>query len=165
MRARPTLALLFVALAPGACATVEPPPVGLTGSAPQPIDGFDWLLHLDADTAHLAYGVPESDDLRLGLNCERGSGRVGLVTIAESGESPVIFLESGGETGQFPAQSDPSDLHDAPILTAVARSSEPVLRQFRRVGWLALWNEGEREAYAPHPASRPDIERFFAFCG
>ena len=63
------------------------------------------------------------------------------------------------------AEGEPSPLHDALILTASAEVSEPVLQRFRRVGWVALWREGVRETYAPHPASAPNIERFFAFCG
>jgi len=30
---------------------------------------------------------------------------------------------------------------------------------------MAQWRNGEREAYAPHPDSAANIERFFAFCG
>ena len=166
MRAPALLVLSGLVLGAAACATVEPAPeAAAAGPSPAPVEGYDWLLTLDDDMAHLAFGAPESDDLQLGFNCRQGSSRVGMVTIAEGGNAPVIFLESGGETGQFAADGEPSPLHDALILTASAEVSEPVLQRFRRVGWVALWREGVRETYAPHPASAPNIERFFAFCG
>jgi hypothetical protein len=56
-------------------------------------------------------------------------------------------------------------LHDGVLLTAEAAAGAPVFQRFRRLGWMALWQDGEREAYAPHPESEPNIERFFAFCG
>lgn len=166
MRAPALLALSGLVLGAAACATVEPPPeVAASSPAPLPIEGYDWLLTLDDETAHLAYGAPESDDLHLGFNCRRGSGRVGLVSIGEDGDEPVIFLESGGETERFEAETEPSALHDALILTAGAGVSAPVLQRFRRVGWMAQWRDGEREAYAPQPGSETNVEKFFVFCG
>lgn len=170
MRAPALLALSGLALSVAACATVEAPaPVSVaepgSGGAPLPVENYDWLLVVDEDAAQLAYGLPESDHLLVGLNCGRGSGRIELVAIGGYDDAPVIVLESGGETGRFPAESEVSDLHDALIFTAATTSSEPVLQRFRRVGWLAQWQGGERDAYAPQPGSGPNIERFFAFCG
>ena len=168
MRATALLVLSGLALGAAACASVEPPAAALPpppGPGPAPVETQDWFYSADDDAARLAYGVAESDDLKIGLDCRRGSGRLELVTIAEQGAKAEILVESGGETGRFAAGSEPSQLNDGVILTAEASAAEPVFQRFRRVGWLALWRDGEREAYAPHPPSRPDIERFFAFCG
>lgn len=169
MRLPALLALSGLALSAAACATVEPrSSAALTDAvspAPLPVEGYDWMLVANEETADLAYGVPESDHLLMGLNCRRGSARIGLTTLAEHDEERVILLESGGETGRFPATAEVSELHDALIFTGETTASEPVLQRFRRVGWLAQWRDGEREAYAPHPGSAANIERFFAFCG
>lgn len=170
MRVPALLALAGLTLGAAACATVEPPPappepVPAAGAAPLPTEGHDWLLSTDDDTARLAYGVPESDDLKLGFDCRRGSGRLEIVALAEKGAKAEISLESGGESERFPARSEPSQLNDGVILIADASSAEPVFQRFRRVGWIALWRNGERDAYAPHPGSLPRIEDFFAFCG
>jgi len=171
MRTRALAALTGLALTAAACATVDPSPALSpaasveAGPAPSPVAGYDWMLTIHDDEAYLVWGVPESDDMALGFKCRRGAGRAGLVSLGEDGDAPVILLESGGETGRFAAESELSLLHDAPILTADAMLSEPVLQRFRRLGWIAQWRGGGREAYAPHPGSEPNIEDFFAFCG
>ena len=170
MRVPVLLVLSGLTLGAAACAGVEPIapaplPSPVAGPAPLPVDGYDWFYHADEESARLAYGLAESDDLKLGLECLRASGRLALNAIAEKGAKPEIYVESGGETERFPASAEPSQIHDGVFLTAEASTAEPVFQRFRRAGWLAQWRDGERETYAPHPESAPDIERFFAFCG
>ena len=94
-----------------------------------------------------------------------GSGRLALSAVGGPDAKPEIYVEAGGETERFPAQSEPSQLNDGVFLTAEADADAPVFQRFRRVGWLAMWLDGERQAYTPQPESAPNIERFFAFCG
>lgn len=159
------LGLLIAGLA--ACASVEAPapaPLAASSGAPVPIEGYDWHLSTDETEAKLAYGLAESDELRLGLSCTLGSGRLEVSAMRPAGVRE-IHLESGGETERFPARSEPSQLHEGVFLTADTRTAEPVFQRFRKVGWLADWQGTKRETYVPHPAAAPDIERFFAFCG
>ncbi|MBW8305201.1 MAG: hypothetical protein K0M78_15070 [Brevundimonas sp.] len=168
MRTRALVALSALTLGAAACAPVEPPapaPSPAPGGAPAPVEGYDWFYSPDDDTARLAYGLAESDDLKLGFDCRRGAGRLEMVAIAEKGAKAEIHLEAGGETARFPADVEPSELHDGVFLSAGASTSEPVFQRFRRIGWLAQWRDGQREAYAPQPGSASNIERFFAFCG
>jgi len=169
MRAPALIILTGLTLGAAACATVEvpvePSPGAAAFSAPAPVADHDWFYHLDGEDARLVYGLAESDDLRLGLDCTRGSGRLALSAVGGPDAKPEIHVEAGGETERFPAQSEPSQLHDGVFLTAEAEADAPVFQRFRRIGWLALWLDGERQAYAPQPESAPNIERFFAFCG
>ncbi|MDO9587539.1 MAG: hypothetical protein Q8R45_02565 [Brevundimonas sp.] len=169
MRAPAMIVLSGLALAAAACATVESspvttPPTNSVG-APAPVVGHDWFYHLDGDAARLVYGLAESDDMRLGLDCDRASGRLVLSAAGGPDAQSWIHIEAGGESERFPARSEPSELHDGVFLTAVAATDAPVFQRFRSVGWLALWQDGELQAYAPHPESAPDIEKFFTFCG
>lgn len=168
MRAPALLVLTALSLGAAACASTGPAPTTAAAeasSSPAPVEGYDWFFHQDADNARLAYGLAESDDLRIGLDCARASGRLELSATAAHGAKPEIHLEAGGDTERFPAASEPSEIVDGVFLTAQARADEPVFLRFRRIGWLALWQGGERHAYAAHPQSAPNIERFFAFCG
>lgn len=169
MRAPVLIILTGLALGAAACATVETPTEPATGvassGAPAPVADHDWFYHRDGSEARLVYGLAESDDLRLGLDCSQGTGRLALSAVGGPDAKPEIYIEAGGETERFPAQSEPSELHDGVFLTAEADADAPVFQRFRRIGWLALWLDGERQAYAPQPESAPNIERFFAFCG
>jgi len=169
MRAPVLIVLSGLMLGASACATVETPaelaPVVVSSGAPAPVADHDWFYHRDGEEARLAYGLAESDDLRLGLDCRQGSGRLALSAVGGPDAKPEIHVEAGGETERFAARSEPSQLHEGVFLTAEAAADAPVFQRFRRDGWLALWLNGERQAYAPHPESAPNIERFFAFCG
>ena len=169
MRAARLTILTGLALAAAACATVEtppaPPPAVASSGPPAPIADHDWFYNRDGGQARLVYGLAESDDLRLGLDCSEGAGRVALSAVGAPDAKPEIHIEAGGETERFAANSEPSQLNDGVFLTAEADADVPVFQRFRQVGWLALWLDGERQAYAPHPESAPNIERFFAFCG
>lgn len=152
-----------------ACSTM-PPTTTVAASPsvaarPAPVEGYDWFYNQDSREARLAYGLAESDDLRLGLDCEQGSGQLALSAVGGPGAKAEIRIEAGGETRRFAARSEPSQLHEGVFLTAEARADEPVFQRFRRLGWLAVWHDGERRAYAPHAASADAIERFFAHCG
>ena len=164
----PWLPVLALAALTSACASVETPEPVVTAavapSAPAPTAGYDWHYTPDGGAARLAYGVEASDDLRLGLDCTAGSGKVDLTALGQTGDRE-IYLESGGETERFRAEGEPSQLHDGDILTASVATSAPLMQRFRRVGWIAQWIDGQREVYAPHPGSEAGVERFFAMCG
>jgi hypothetical protein len=156
-----------VALGAAACAgptALTAPPVATASGAPEPVEGYDWFLHRDGDTARLVYGLAESDDLRLGLDCRRGAGRLDVSAPGDDGDAWIV-LESGGEMDRLRARAEPSELHDGVFLTAAATTQAPVFQRFRRLGWLAVWSGETRQAYAPHPGSLGEVERFFAFCG
>ena len=169
MRVPVLIVLTGLSLGAAACATVEAPvesaPEAVSAGAPVPVEGHDWFYHRDGTDARLVYGLAESDDLRLGLDCTEGSGRLALSAIGGPEAKAEIHVESGGETERFPARSEPSEIHNGVFLTAETAADTPVFQRFRRIGWLAVWQDGVRQAYAPHPASVPNIERFFAFCG
>lgn len=127
--------------------------------------GYDWHFTSQEDGAALAYGVANSDDVRLSLHCQTGQPGLMLYKDVEEGAAPVIHLESGGETERFPADAEPSMLTGGVILSTRADPGLPVFQRFRRVGWLASWVGDRREAYAAHPGSEAAVERFFTACG
>ena len=146
-------------------AEVAPTPIPPDFAAPQPVAAYDWFFHRNEAGASLAYGLAESDDVRIALSCDAGSGRLSLMRDIEAEATPEILIESGGDTERFPARSEPSILSGGQIVTAEADADLPVFQRFRRLGWLAVWQDGRREALAPHPGSAQNVERFFAACG
>ncbi|WP_333590770.1 hypothetical protein [Brevundimonas sp.] len=166
-RARVGLCLLGAGVVLAACSTASPPqrPITTTGGAPAPVEGYDWFLNEDGAATQLVYGLHESDDVRLTLACERADGRLEVSAHGPTGGPAEIHLESGGETERLHAKAEALEISDGDWLTAAARTSDPVFQRFRRVGWIALWQGGERHAYAPHADSAGRIEQFFGRCG
>lgn len=168
MRCASLLSLTALTVLMAGCATVAPDPASselASTGAPQPIDGHDWFFTADGTDAKLAYGVADSDDLKLGLDCAQGSGRLNLIASADDEAAPEIHIESGGDTERYAAQAEPAGVHDGLILTAQAQADAPVFQRFRRLGWLAVWQGTDRQTYVPQASSRDRIEQFFAFCG
>lgn len=162
------LMLLSAAAVTTACASmpaspVEPAPAG--SGAPQPLEGYDWFVDGDDGDVQLTFGRDESDNVWMTLRCQPGSGTIGLDHYVAPDGARAIALESGGETGTWPARREPDDLNDGVYLTAEASASAPVFQRFRRLGWIAAYGPDWRTPMVAHPASAPRVERFFAACG
>lgn len=161
------LSILGTLVLTSACASVEPvskAPARAATAAPQPVAGYDWHLTTGEGSARLAYGIAESDELKLGLDCAAGSSRIDIIATAPTG-SRTLLLESGGETERFAAEGEPSQLSDGDLLTASTAADIPVFQRFRRLGWMAQWIGGDnRETYVARPGTQVDIELFFALC-
>lgn len=175
MKCRVLILPLATGLLAAACASMDvdapapdagpaAPPVP-AASAPSPIPNYDWHLNRHEDEVSLAYGVADSDDVRLSLHCRAGASTVTLHKDVEDGAPSVIHLESGGETERFPAEGEPSLLSGGVILTAETALGHPVFQRFRRLGWIASWVGDRREPYAAHPGSETAVEGFFSACG
>lgn len=165
MRALKLIPPLLAVGALAACATQGSAPAsGLAASSPAPMAGYDWFLDQDEQELTLAYGVANSDEMRLQLVCQSGSGALQLAAMFDT-PARVLQLESGGDTERYPARSESAGIHDGQYVSAEARTKDPVFQRFRSLGWIALWEGDKREAFAAHPAARPQIERFFSRCG
>ena len=81
------LALCLAAVsAAAACATRPDATVAemaTTTGAPEPMRGYDWFLNRDDDEVSLAYGVANSDDVKLHLSCQAGAGALELTASAD----------------------------------------------------------------------------------
>jgi len=164
-RALSSLAIGTALIALTACTTAPDAPEVIAGAgAPTPVEGYDWFLHADAGETILAYGLADSDEVKLHLACRTGSGRLDL-TAHGPHDAREIHLESGGDTERFPAASEPSVIHDGALLTASTTTDQPVFLRFRRLGWIAAWHGDTREVYVAHPGSETRVADFFAACG
>lgn len=165
MHATKTVPALLALSALAACATPAPVSTSVADAgAPAPVANYDWHLHQEPGEDTLAYGLANSDELKLQLVCRTGSGRLELAAIADK-PMRELYLESGGDTERYPARSEAAGINDGEYVSADAQTKDPVFQRFRRLGWIAAWQGDDRETYAAHPASKPDIERFFAACG
>ncbi|WP_225212444.1 hypothetical protein [Brevundimonas guildfordensis] len=136
-----------------------------TSAAPLPVAGYDWFLNDDPDEPRLSYGMAQSDDVPLSLMCAPGSGKIGLSLATDRApQRRSLTVESGGDSETFPAQVEPSDMHDGLYLVATAPASHPVFQRFDRLGWLAVWNDDQRAVMAAQPGSESRAARFLEQC-
>lgn len=137
---------------------------GAPASAPLPVANHDWFFDRDQQELTLAYGIANSDDLKLQLVCQTGTGALELAAVFDR-PSRVLLLESGGDTERYPARSEPAGIHEGQYVTANAKTKDPVFQRFRTLGWIALWEGDNRDTLVAHPTSKATVERFFAACG
>jgi hypothetical protein len=147
----------------GACSTT---------SAPAPVEsaapaGMRWIYHLDlSKQAHLSYGVPDTDNVGIGLQCRRKAAVVTFFTSADKGPAGAgqVRLQSGKAKGRYAARLERSELTDGWDALGEIPLADPVLAAFEKTG---LINQVEDKTYPQNARSaleRADIKRFFDFC-
>lgn len=159
---------LLLAATLGACATqrdreAAPAPASPT---PAPTEGVDWIFNAEEDSAELIFGTPQSDDVRLAIECRGGGDPVlGLTLLAAAGAPGEIVLRSGGRTQRYAANSEPDELNGGVILTSrLARKSDPVIQALRETGWLTVIHGGRPDNYIPQH-NNTAVADFFRWCG
>ena len=117
---------------------------------------FGLYFNDNGETASLAYGEANSDNVALMLECGKGSGRVQVSDIAR-GEAPAaLVLASGRKTSALRARLEASDGGPA-ILTADAPLAGDALQGFRKTGRLVV-SQGE-DALRRRRRARPSAPR------
>jgi hypothetical protein len=138
-----------------------------TLAAPTPVSGMSWFLSEEGDTAKLAYGKSASDEVKLVLACQKGSGKLSVsrfVATAKAGDPPILTLASGSARGHWLAESKPAA--DGAELSVEMTTTEPAIDAFMRHGWVdAVLANGDVEGMAPQPADKAAVQRFFDYCG
>ena len=162
---KPILPVLLAAAMLAACTTtgkgVTP---DVAGPRPTAAPGLDWILNAEEDSALLVYGAPESDDMRLSLECRGGQvAELGLVAVGPAGAPAEIVISSGGKTQRYPARSEEEPMTGGVMLMARAAKSDPVIVAFRESGWLSVGPAGRAENLIPqHNTSA--VADFFEWC-
>ena len=116
-------------------------------------------------TVALAYGLPNSDDVALMLQCAKGSGDVEVSDTARDGAATVIVLSSDGRSAKVPVWIEPADSEGPRILSGKLKLASPALQGFRRSGKIEVANGPARYIIAAAPGERDGVERFFRVCG
>lgn len=163
------LAVLAGGLFAAACqATSEAdaagPPLAPSARQPdiQPAPLAYGLHFLDlGDEARLAYGAPDSDAVKLMLQCAKGSGRIEVSDNAEAGSNHLV-LSSGDNTDELSGRIEPGVTR--PIVMATAPAAASAFRSFRENGRIAVGAGDGSYVIAANSAERPGLERFFQLC-
>ena len=118
------------------------------------------------DSAGLAYGVANSDDVDLMLQCDRGARRVEITDVVHAGarKGQALTLISGGARSDLPTRVEVDEERGAPLASGRAPTDSPALLAFRKTGRMTV-KLGEREqTYTATTAELASVARFFAVC-
>ena len=117
------------------------------------------------ETVALAYGLPNSDDVALMLQCRKGSGRVELTDTARDASATAIVLTADGRRTSVPVRVEESEGAGGKILTGHMPLSAPALQGLRKSGLVEVAGGRSRYAIIIAEDQRPGVERFFKVCG
>jgi hypothetical protein len=118
------------------------------------------------DTAGLAYGEADSDNVGLMMQCERGARRVEITDAVHAGarKGETLVLASGGARSQLPTRVEVDEERGAPLASGQALTDNPVLTAFRKSGRVTVKLGAREQAYVASPAELISVARFFAVC-
>ena len=117
------------------------------------------------ESVALAYGLPNSDDVALMLQCAKGSARVELTDTARDAAVTAIVLTADGRRTSVPVRTEASEAGESKLLTGQLPLSAPALQGFRKSGLIEVASGRSRYAITVAQAQRPGVERFFKVCG
>ena len=115
------------------------------------------------ETVALAYGLPNSDDVALMLECAKGSARVDLSDTVRDKKATTVVLAAGGKKTSVAVQHQQGEEDE--ILAGKLPLSAPALQAFRQTGVLQVSSGQSRYTITAGPGARPGVERFFKVCG
>lgn len=136
--------------------------VGQTPLEPTAASGFAFHFLDEGESAKLAYGQANSDNVGLMLQCAKGSRTVEVSDIVRSRPASTMTLASQGQSAELKTEIQPGP--SAAIAVARAPAANPALQGFRRSGQLQVSYAGLKYAMAARPDERASVERFFSMC-
>ena len=134
-------------------------------SGPKLAGGFGLYFQDEGPDVKLAYGVADSDDVALMLQCSKGSGAVQVTDVARDSARPMLVLASNDGVSVLSASLQPNPEGVAPLLAARTSVDSPALAAFRHTGRIAVRNGDFRYAITATSAENAEVRRFFAACG
>ena len=154
--------LLTALAAAGACVALGG---CFTSAEPRLADGFGLYFQDEGSDVKLVYGLADSDDVALMLQCSKGAGEVQVTDVARDSARPVLVLASNDGVSVLAASLQPNPEGAAPLLAAQATVDSPALAAFRRTGRISVRNGDFRYGVAATGEEGAAVRRFFAACG
>ena len=120
----------------------------------------------DGETAGLAHGEANTDNVDLMLQCDKGARRVEITDAAHPGarKGEALTLISDGARSDLPTRVEVDEERGAPLASGGATTDTPALIAFRKTGRMTVKLGAREQAYAATPGELISVARFFAVC-
>lgn len=149
----------------GCLAIRDTGPAGHGISQPGPNQFGLFYSQTPQEGAKLVYGAPNSDDVRLMLDCMPGSGRIEVIQAYGPAHDSPMTLSSGFSRTRLAGKAEDDGETGEKDAIAWTTPRSAALRQFRRSGRLVVSGPGYRSQVAVKTAERQAVGRFFQACG
>lgn len=154
-----TLAIVAVGFTVGALAGCQ----HLSGQVGDGPAGLGFYFFDEGQTGKLVYGVADSDDVDLMLECIKGSREM-EVTLVKEPDGKRLKLTSGTQQSELAGRVLPNEESGGHDLAAEAPTDSPALIGFRQTGRLEAVNGKNHVGMSAKPSEMDSIARFFAAC-
>jgi hypothetical protein len=129
--------------------------------------GRAFYFNQDGDSASLAYGRANSDDVDLMLQCQKGSRDIQIIDVAhvppQAKGAVVLTLISGEATSDLEAQLGPDETGQT-LANTHAPIDLPAFTGFRKTGVISVRLGGRLSALTASPGELIGVAKFFAVC-
>jgi hypothetical protein len=136
---------------------------GTGGSKTQLFSQFGLYFNQDDQSASLAYGKPNSDEVGLMLQCAKGSRQVDITDVARSVGAERLVLTSGRQRLDIPVKVS-MDESGAPLANTRLPIDAPVLQGFRSSGSMDVRLGSLRYGMSAEHGSASPVAMFFDAC-
>jgi hypothetical protein len=125
---------------------------------------FEWFASQYRNTGGLSFAVAETDNVRVAMECERGSRSVRVSAVDPNAAGTQLVIGSGDASATLPATpSNDTMIDDSTYAAAITDVEHPVLQALENSGDLWVWT-AEFPMRASSDDDRDAIAQFFAFC-
>lgn len=136
-------------------------------TGPTLVPGYGLFFNDDGDSASLAWGRANSDDVQLMFQCRKGSRSVEITNVAHEADKDrqaMMVLTSGQMQSPLPASAQANEEGEGVLATAHAPTSLPALDLFRRTGVISVKYAGRQHGLSASAREKPAVARFFGAC-
>ena len=127
-------------------------------------NGYGLFFQDEGASAKLAYGLANSDDVGLMLECDKGSGRIAVSDVARGPVPNQLTLIAGQGRSDLAVRPEADAEGGSPILQGAASVDSPALKAFRGSGQIEVRMGDVRYDVTATAAERIGVARFFAAC-
>lgn len=133
------------------------------GHRQTPPDRPSWVTVSDDGGARLAFGLPNSDEVALTLDCKPHAGRLTVTGPLEPGASKLVLV-SGGAVAEItgPARADPET--GLKMISGAAAPRDAAFAAFARTGRLARADPSGTTALPASGRARGMVRAFLDRC-
>ena len=125
---------------------------------------YDWIMDLNEDEPVLAYGVQNSDDAPLIMDCLRGTGKVRVSVAVDNARQRAVQFATDKVHRSFHTDNQLDGLTGTYRLETHIDATDPLFAAMEDAGWVAVRTGKQWDALVPHEGTKLSASQFARTC-